>query len=1516
MSSLQNTSSFSFMAEMRVLRKSFYLAMSSDIRQMMSQAIAQLCYQVGFDRVSESALDLLVDVGEQYMRNFALLVTKVSTLYEGNAHLEDGILALRLLKQSPRNLLRFSEEVGPYFTNQPASCTVPLVGKVCLNVPPENHEELESRPDYIPDYLPLHFNECEQIDTELSIFVKSKPTGVSVSKTDNKLFESKNVVANTTASTNFTARVLPAWAQQTSYRITRVSIDPLTKSLVEHAPPEKTQDLSPDVSSSVRGYGLSSGTPTFNDASKVDARVETQLGFSNSSLASVSYRQGATDEQWAAALQATPVPRPGKRIVFTPSRFDPSVVPAHTSSVRRSTSSTVFSTAIRRLSGSQAADNARKRPTHSVRPATNNVPKLTTANRRRRGAFGRARHWAKRRNVKKNAITSESAESSTVIDQMVNPERLLSTDSTPELKTDHQSPCPVSPMGCHDQADSKSDHTPPATPPMAAFRTRKTSPVDVHDDIEHSVSILETVPDAMKIEEELENPVTPTAIAVTKTTATAVNSSPIPPSPIQTTSPGDVKINTPSVSPQPKTYPPSPVVSEVIVEQMNAAPVSLPSPVRDRLRSQRKGRGRRRMAARTSIISSLFQNPLRKKAVVKPPTVAKPMDKKSSSTEERPSSTSVSHPPHSASTATAREDLVNTQSSRASTPTVKHTTAKPARHRSKRPPSPSGKGVSRRETSDANSLSVVGHDTTHSSPASDSTEPMLDAERASLLVMLQSPQEKPILDSCMKRDLPTPVAKANTHKLELSSVPFPGKNFDRPRNLAPIAVRALPSSPSSLESSPTSSISSTSTSLLEGPVTEHMETRVLNSVVPKENVLSPETERKDSVADSTQPKARLSLEVPKEDFSYAPPQSSPNSSVAASTTPITAPSGVHIGLNTSGPPPLLPFNKQSFDTLLPTSSFQPLSSGVNSTIVVSPPSLVPVTELHKSSMTSVKPTLSSTGTRPSPSSGQVPSNTPGGLRIKIRFGASEVRESGTSSLSPTSSSSSLSSGSSPSSPCAPERMPAPSRDPPASPVRMTTTSKEIKAGVVTDLKSVGDPVVSEHLSVTKTPKLVIRLGANTQSTNQPRGQPPNLWSTGKINLESTSHPMFKGGDLRGSSGVNSTIAPLPPPLQLTITRDRLSYRGRITSDASDSNITSSSGTESLLSSGEDDECVSVASKHNTLPPPPSLERLPDRGGLIVSGSDGLKSVSEFTSHASSSSRLTQISAGTEAIGSSVAHNQLPPLLPLFSSPADNNASQPVGTAPRLPVLDDFRTNTSSGPSSSQSASGSRKKRPRSMHKHTGSSSKRMCISSTTVTRKDPNTASEISNLPVVPASRVRVDSVFTDNESDDNGVSTMPDLIPVNPATREIQNSLKSAFRNSHTDTLTKNPTESKADRTQPRTKHTASISKPVYPPAIKATTIEYSQPAHTVSRDRNTRKHFPSSSSSTGSSATKSRITSGSYRPSSSQVVVASAGSSYYFVSSFERLLISLFDNFESTKRRVIEKRLLSANVCVRLLA
>lgn len=164
--------------------------------------------------------------------------------------------------------------------------------------------------------------------------------------------------------------------------------------------------------------------------------------------------------------------------------------------------------------------------------------------------------------------------------------------------------------------------------------------------------------------------------------------------------------------------------------------------------------------------------------------------------------------------------------------------------------------------------------------------------------------------------------------------------------------------------------------------------------------------------------------------------------------------------------------------------------------------------------------------------------------------------------------------------------------------------------------------------------------------------------------------------------------------------------------------------------------------------------------------------------------------------------------------------------------------------------------------------------------KELNVPPEQSSFLTVSSSRVRVDSVFTDNESDDNSVPVMPHLISVNPTPHEVQSSLNLALRNPESETNTKSPGEMKYGRTQPRTKHTANIPKAVYPPAIKVTTLGSPQSAHTLSRDRNSRKHFPSSSS-TGSSGTKSRVTGGSYRPSSSQVVVASAGSSYYFVSS-----------------------------------
>ncbi|VDP92512.1 unnamed protein product [Echinostoma caproni] len=174
------------------------------------------------------------------------------------------------------------------------------------------------------------------------------------------------------------------------------------------------------------------------------------------------------------------------------------------------------------------------------------------------------------------------------------------------------------------------------------------------------------------------------------------------------------------------------------------------------------------------------------------------------------------------------------------------------------------------------------------------------------------------------------------------------------------------------------------------------------------------------------------------------------------------------------------------------------------------------------------------------------------------------------------------------------------------------------------------------------------------------------------------------------------------------------------------------------------------------------------------------------------------------------------------------------------------------------------------------------MATTTHTNIDP--ISEKRDATAIPSSRVRVDSVFTDNESDDNGVSPMPDLIPVNSTLRKVQEPLNPAVKNS-ADVLSKNPSDSKHNRTQPRTKHTACIPKSVYPPAIRAVSHDSSQVEPVVTRDRTSRKHFPSSSSSTGSSGAKSRVNSVSHRPSSAQVVVATAGSSYYFNSSGEQI-------------------------------
>ncbi|VDP86015.1 unnamed protein product [Echinostoma caproni] len=247
---------------------------------------------------------------------------------------------------------------------------------------------------------------------------------------------------------------------------------------------------------------------------------------------------------------------------------------------------------------------------YNRRSNTNKVPKLSTTSRRRRGAFGRARHWAKRRNLKKNNVVNDVIDAAAATKQHENLERSPSAEKTPQLKTDHHSPCPMFTNYNYDQGDSGSDRTPPATSPLAALRMHKNDDTNNPVDDESFAPTVEHVHDDVKTEEVLRD-------QSTGGDDFSLADSPLP---VEPESPRIVKNNSPPASVPSPTRPSSPVVAvaeEQVVERMNAAPVSLPSPVRDRLRSQRKGRGRRTLAARTSIISSLFQNPLRKNAVVK-----------------------------------------------------------------------------------------------------------------------------------------------------------------------------------------------------------------------------------------------------------------------------------------------------------------------------------------------------------------------------------------------------------------------------------------------------------------------------------------------------------------------------------------------------------------------------------------------------------------------------------------------------------------------------------------------------------------------------------------------------------------------------------------------------------------------------------------------------------------------------------------------------------------------------------
>lgn len=219
---------------------------------------------------------------------------------------------------------------------------------------------------------------------------------------------------------------------------------------------------------------------------------------------------------------------------------------------------------------------------------------------------------------------------------------------------------------------------------------------------------------------------------------------------------------------------------------------------------------------------------------------------------------------------------------------------------------------------------------------------------------------------------------------------------------------------------------------------------------------------------------------------------------------------------------------------------------------------------------------------------------------------------------------------------------------------------------------------------------VIRLGNGSIAASQPQTIATTHPQSVSQNLTNYSENPTSVVDKKHSS---SLITP-PPPLQLTISRDRLKYRGRTASQGSDSNASNTSSTiTGSLSSSEEEVIVHPhisPTGSASLPPPPSLERLPPRpghGGFLTTKPTTQRHLvhhsqlppPSLTNSIKKSDNILPlkhiVSPGTimsNGPNPTATHCHLPPLLPLFSSVSEqkesislSSKSSPVSTEQSL-----------------------------------------------------------------------------------------------------------------------------------------------------------------------------------------------------------------------------------------------------------
>nr|CAH8840264.1 unnamed protein product [Trichobilharzia regenti] len=1199
---------------------------------------------------------------------------------------------------------------------------------------------------------------------------------------------------------------------------------------------------------------------------------------------------------------ATPSTQQPKRIVFTPSRFDPSATPSW-SGMRRVSSSSRASLFSKHTIGENSRN---KRQASSLAYVTApKVPRLSTGcrvHRRSKTGRGRARRLSKQRFSKSNASSSsileEASDSKNTTDQSLNPAKEI-----PDFKDDAMnaelSPLDSDVSTLSNGMDSfKSMNDTPTTIPEKVFsEDRGSNRIDSEEE-KQTVWNGKNYPECESPSTPpLRNPVNNDSLIIfstnTNTTPTTTDMSLGVITSLKqaedSKSPGEIETTDLKVLNVPEKN--SPMENSNIVQPKPTYPF------------RRKGRGRRRDKYRVSAFNSLFQNPLR-------PNSSKSLSVKSNDVPQSLPSTPLSKP----------ESNFGDQQPIASTPIGRSDISRQTRSvykLGKRSVDLKADSFDMKSESITMSPPMVNENEIINSPASDTTEPMTYAERAELLRI-------PFSDANDVKGISSSTgatATCSSHFLKSDTSVFNKESFGKLQQHASAALRSLPSSPSSLDSSLCSSSSSSSLSTPKIPPEEPLATKLEVNDTKSDNIKydifrsNPDSNKSLFPNPCIQTTVDTNL-LPVISPSHMQPSPAVSCINTISTTYRSLPSPIQpAGV---GPPPLLPLSNKLTEQKSCVSSY-PVTSKENECVPVLPPTLVPScvvdpdysklkqTDSVTASRTCFLTNSQSLSSKPSGDN----SNNNGGLRITIKLGGSALKEELASSLSPTSSSSSLSSSGSTSE----DEDTATHYTPALNPIH--TVKKESNEIYLTKDRSDGytGSLSQSTISSEKTPKLVIRFGNGPVTSVQSQSvTSSHVQSDGQsVTPHSENPPPLI--DRKYPTSLSSAPPPPPPPLQLTISRDRLKYRGRTASQGSDSNAsnTSSTITGSLSSSeGEEEEKVTVQPQISptgtaVLPPPPCLERLPPRSGQ--SGLQPNKITTEgrlphrsqppppppppsLTSSVSISSDLPPLRekvSVTNGPDTSATHCHLPPLLPLFNPVGEEKG--PVSSP--LPHSDIVLTHQSS--LSKQSKSNSRfvrgKKRSHSDQSSHFPLAKRRAVhqSSRTVT------SGRTESSAVVQRPRATVDSVFTDDESDVKNDDRSPLLSPVSSieatdSQRSIRTSNSRNIYSAHSslDPLASLPNSIPPPppplKTQPRTKHTSLFNKKsLYRPATKSSRNPSTKSSTLVKSGKSCDqiKPIPVPPIATPQVITSKIVP----RETASQIVVESAGSSYYFNNNGEQI-------------------------------